>query len=56
MECSISQGVAEGKVPEVPKKERLDLLGLKDRVLRVFGIPAHTPVLFGGEALSPGGR
>jgi hypothetical protein len=56
IECSISRGVADGKVPEAPKKDILPLLGLKDRVLRVFGISAYTLVLFGGEALSPGGR
>ena len=42
--------------PEVPKKEIQPLLGVKDRLLRGFGISNHTPVLFGGEALSPGGR
>jgi hypothetical protein len=42
--------------PEVPKKEIQPPSGVKDRLLRSFGISAHTPVLFGGEALSPGGR
>ena len=42
--------------PEVPKKEIQPFLGDKDRELRGFGISTHTPVLFGGEALSPGGR
>jgi hypothetical protein len=42
--------------PEVPKKEIQPLFGVKDRLLRGFGISNHTSVLFGGEALSPGGR
>ena len=40
--------------PEVPKKEIQPLLELKDRLLRGFRISVHAPVLFGGEALSPG--
>jgi hypothetical protein len=43
------------RCPGAPKKEIQPPLGIKERVLRGFGISAHTPVLFGGEALSPGG-
>jgi hypothetical protein len=53
-----SSGLPLGELPptgpEVPKKEIQPLLGVKDHLLRGFGISAHTPVLFGGEALSPG--
>ncbi len=41
--------------PEVPKKEIQPPSGVKDHLLRSFGISAHTPVHFGGEALSPEG-
>src|SRR5215208_1256840 len=42
--------------PEVPEKEIQPLSGVKDRILRGFGSSVHTPMLFGGEDLSPGGR
>jgi hypothetical protein len=42
--------------PEVPEKEIQPLSGVKDRILRGFGTSVQTPVLFGGEDLSPGGR
>jgi hypothetical protein len=42
--------------PEVPKEEIQPLLGIKDRILRCFGIFANTSVLFGGKALNRGDR
>jgi hypothetical protein len=40
--------------PETPEKETQPLLGIKGRAFWGFGTSAHTPVLFGGENLSPG--